>query len=149
MVCLCRFPCPLQAVTNLLPKTIVLFDPQPCLQKWNLHHQLRLSHELQQLIDYIIVIQEAHSSILFDGRPQPVNHLKHPHDLVFDLAFDIRWWCSGNGEEDKIEVLHIYFVSLSFRITFFTSLAVTSLQADSSFLIWSNTSSGMVLPSLP
>ncbi len=64
-------------------------------------------HELQELEHNVVVVQEVSASILFDGAPDPVDHLKHPHDLVFDLAFFVRLF-PRHGEEDIVEVLHVF-----------------------------------------
>ena len=69
--------------------------------------ELALVHELQELEQNIVIVHEASASIPFDCAPDPVDHLKHPHDLIFDLTFYIGWLFPRHCEEDVIEVLHI------------------------------------------
>ncbi len=69
--------------------------------------QIGLVHKVQKLEQNVVVVQEASASIPFDGAPDPVDHLKHPHDLVFNLALYVRWLFPRHGEEDILEVLHV------------------------------------------
>ncbi len=64
--------------------------------------QIGLPHELQELKEDVVVVQEASASVPFDGTPNPVDHLKHANDLVFDLALYVRWLFSRHGEEDVV-----------------------------------------------
>ncbi len=53
--------------------------------------QLCLLHQLQEVNQNVVVVQEVSASVLFVGTPNSVNHLAHPDDRVFDLALYVRW----------------------------------------------------------
>ncbi len=73
-----------------------------------MRQQLCLLHELQEIEQNAVVVQEASVSVPLNGAPDPVDHLEHPDDLVFNLAFYVGRLFPRHCEQDVLEVLHVF-----------------------------------------
>ncbi len=60
---------------------------------------------LQELDQNVVAIQKVLSSVSFDGKPNAVDHLEHPEDLVSDFACYVRRLFPRHGEGDVVQII--------------------------------------------
>ena len=73
----------------------------------DLWQQLCSSHELQELKQNVLVVQETPVSVPFDGLPHAVDDFENPDDIVFDFALYVRWVFTRHGENDVVYILNV------------------------------------------
>ena len=82
-----------------MPDYVVLSEANPGPKDWDMVQELVLTHKLEQLVEYVVVVQEALSFVLVDATICSVNLFEHFDDLVFDLAWYVWRLFSGDGKE--------------------------------------------------
>jgi hypothetical protein len=82
-----------------VPDYVVLSEANPSPEDRDARQELVLTHKLEQLVEYVVVVQEALSFVLVDATICSVNLFEHSDDLVFDLSGYIRRLFSGDGKE--------------------------------------------------
>ncbi len=87
----CLLPSPPELVADVFPDKVVLTKSQAGSKQGHLGQQLWWPHEFQKFVENEVVVQGDSAFVPFDRRPDAVDNLEHSDDLVFDLAFYVRW----------------------------------------------------------
>ena len=90
-----------------MPYYVMLSETNPSPKDRDARQELVLTHKLEQLVEYVVVVQEAFSFVLVDATICSVNLFEHFDDLVFDLSGYVRRLLSGDCEEDVGCVLDV------------------------------------------
>ena len=82
-----------------MPDYVVLSEANPGPKDWDMMQEHVLTHKFEQLVEYVVVVQEALSFVIVDATICSVNLFEHFDGLVFDLSGYIRRLFSGDGKE--------------------------------------------------
>ncbi len=85
----------------------MLTKSQAISEQGNLGQQLSLPHEVQELEEGEVVVQEVVAFVPFDGRPDAVDHFEHSDDLVADFAVCVKCLLPCYGEQNVLEIVHV------------------------------------------
>ncbi len=72
----CLLPSPPELAADVLPDMAVLTKSQAGFDQGHLGQRLGWPHALQELEDSEVVFQEVSALVLFDGRPDTVDHFE-------------------------------------------------------------------------
>ncbi len=101
-------PSPPELVADVVQDDVVLTKSQVDSAQGHLGQQFDLPHEFRELEENEVVAQEASAFVLFDGRPDAVDHFEHSDDLVCDFALYVRWLLPRYGEQNMIVIIHVF-----------------------------------------
>ncbi len=73
-----------------------------------LRQELCLPSEFQELEHNVVVIQEGLAFVLFDVKPNSLDHCEHSDDFVFGFALHVRWLFPRHVEVDAVEIHHVF-----------------------------------------
>ena len=85
----------------------MLSEANPSPKDRDVMQELVLTHKFKELVEYVVVVQEAFSFVLVDATICSVNLFEHFDDLIFDLSGYVRRLLSGDCEEDVGCVLDV------------------------------------------